>query len=52
MLELISVTDIPPLVTLENYRDTMFEFAKLNSLTYEMFRVGGETAEYFIAQLT
>ncbi len=52
ILELISVTDIPPLVILENYRDTMFKFANLNSLTCEMFRVGGETAEYFIAQLT
>ena len=52
ILELIINTHFPPLVVLEDYMNKMYEFAKVDARTSEMFLIGGETAEYFIGLLT
>lgn len=51
MIELIRNTDIPPLVILESYRDTMEKFKIIDPRTSGMFVTGEVTAEYFIRLL-
>ncbi|MBQ8135454.1 MAG: hypothetical protein IJ192_13800 [Clostridia bacterium] len=48
LTELCIYEDIPPLIVLENFRDKMNEYAKLNVKTTFIFSVGSKTAEYFI----
>lgn len=52
MLELISKVDIPPLMILETYRDTMARCAKLDPKTSVMFTIGEITANYFIGMIS
>lgn len=45
------VNDIPPLITIEKFRDKMDKYASLNTDTEIIFLTGKEVAEYFIRLL-
>ena len=51
LIELRIHEDMPPLIVLENFRDKMDEYAKLNVETAFIFSIGSKTAEYFIRLL-
>ena len=53
MLNLLEIqTDIPPLVTIENFRDRVKEYMFLNTKTAYIFSVAYDTANYFVDLLT
>lgn len=48
LAELSIHEDMPPLIVLENFRDRMNEYTKLNAEAAFIFSIGSNTAEYFI----